>query len=173
MSPSYGPKCHRRDDRSYIVFALVPPVPPFDPHKLCACHRCSGWGPFEQLAHITCSFFFENKKTFWFPTEIFPPEGEFPSPPLGQSTPPRHSPPSSSNPARLSSWRSSSHQSGAAGTNTATTQAKPPPVGNRGARQCEARNVHQPEERPPQRRHRKCPPSLAGIQPGQTLRTRR
>ena len=46
------------------------------------------------------------------------------------------------------------------------------PVGNRGARQCEARNDYQPEEKPPQRRHQKCPLFPAGTQPGQTLRTR-
>ena len=34
MSPSYSPKCHRRDDRSYVVFALVPSVPPHDPSHL-------------------------------------------------------------------------------------------------------------------------------------------
>ena len=81
------------------------------------------------------------------PSLVFIKEGEFPIPLLGQSTPPRHLPPSPTNPARLSSKRNRSHQSGAAGTGTATTLARPPPLGNRGARQCEARNDHQPEEK--------------------------
>ena len=62
-------------------------------------------------------------------------------------------------PARLPSRRDKAHQSGATGTSTATPLAKPPPMGNRGVRQYEARNDHQQKEKPRENAHMVAAPN--------------
>ena len=70
---SHGPTSRRRNDRSHIAFAFVPPVPPFWCTKLCAYHCCSGWGTSEPTrAHNLFLFLKSISKLSFSPLSIFP-----------------------------------------------------------------------------------------------------